>query len=71
MISLLLLFAAILANNWLLCIVILATLTLIVFIQSGIVQTYIEQKEETKRYEMSLKNKTKKGKKNTTRNFKR
>ncbi|EGQ4314187.1 hypothetical protein DQ292_09920 [Staphylococcus pseudintermedius] len=62
-ISLLLLFAAILANNWLLCIVILATLVLIVFIQSGIVQTYIEQTEKTKRRKMSLENKTKKAKK--------
>ena len=66
MISLILLFAAILANNWLLCIAFLTTLVFIFFIKSGIVQTYIEQTQKTKRLEikMSLKNNTKKTKKN-------
>ncbi|MGW7816522.1 hypothetical protein ACWESF_13760 [Staphylococcus xylosus] len=52
--------AAILANNLWLCIVVLIVLILVVFLKSEIVPTYIKEKEETKRFEMSLGKKVQK-----------
>lgn len=52
--------AAILANNWLLFVIVLMVFILIALFRSDIIQTYISEKEKTKRYELSLRKKEQK-----------
>lgn len=52
--------AAILANNWLLFVIVLMVFILTALFRSDIIQTYISEKEKTKRYELSLRKKEQK-----------